>query len=111
MTKTQAYEKALDILYAADKPFSSEDILLEGERIFSESIQLKKNLNSYDSLSGKRVVNHMRSRIKQPTVVIGELYSQSCAEFLSEYWITLDDMKSKIIATEVYNKIRDRVCR
>ena len=118
-SKLKAMEKALDFLYDQQSnglidEFHTSDIVRESERIMNEHSAMIHGMNGYDSLSGKHSQNHFSRKEKMislKTESLRELFSSSCAEYLPEYWNTLNDMKEKLIATEVFNRMRDRLCK
>jgi hypothetical protein len=117
MNRETAMEKALDILYAKNAPFCSEDIIREAQNILCAHKELVHSMNEYNSLSDKNVhsVSNGFSRKerlqKQNNPKLLELSMSTIAEFLPEYWLSLNSAKERLIAVEVYNRMRERLCR
>jgi len=111
MNKKQAIEQAMANLPLAD----SLSIMNEAARIIALS-QENKRENAYcDSLSAKnqKLVMNPITTLNQLTIpIIREIQWSTASEFLGEeFWISLKTRNEKLIAAEVYNKIKLRMLR
>lgn len=105
MTKQQAIEKVIQ-----DNPTAKAgDIVVMATKLYQDTQAKLKGLKAYDSLSDAAYSpRDMRYRnISNP--VVKKMAENSIAEFMPFYWSTLQSMKEKLVAVEVYNFIRKQL--
>ena len=86
----------------------SRSIFEEANKIIEEHSSMVKRMNEFNSLSAKRVKMQM-SDLQSNYQVIRLLLSSTIVEFLGEeFWLSLNTTKEKLIAKDVYEKIRKR---
>ncbi len=109
MTKQQAIDHVISDCVRRGLTLSSYEIAEQANSLVTDSLILKKNLNSFNSLSAKRVKMHMTTK-QSPIAVVRVMNSSTASEFLGEeFWLSLDSMRDKILVTRVYNIVRAKL--
>lgn len=95
---------------------SSHEIALIAQAKIDDYEQNQRRRNEYNVLSsknaGSRVMKPITTLNALTQPVLRDLVVSSAAEFLGEeFWLSLNTMSEKLLATRVYNHMRERLTR
>ena len=108
LSKVSAMELAFERLSKLPKPFSTAELIAEGERLHLSSQKEAKHVSSFDGKASRE--NRPSSDKLSVQHIVRRIITEDVVEFMGfSYWDSLASTKERMLATDLYNRIREQL--
>jgi hypothetical protein len=113
MSKVNAMEQAFKNLSRLPKPYTTAELVREGERVYAASRKQEERVRNHTG-GASRVNSPLRNgKLEHVSAIVNRIIYSDPVEFLGydEFWVSLRDTRERMLVTEVYNRIREQIRR